>query len=63
MLKEILDALPAAVFVVDADVRIQEYNNLAAQFITATKDTVFQQRAGDILHCIHSSVMLVHLHR
>jgi nitrogen-specific signal transduction histidine kinase len=58
ILREVLDALPSVVFIVDRDVRVQEYNAAAAQFITVTKNAVLQQRAGDILCCIHSSRIL-----
>ncbi|MGB5684468.1 MAG: hypothetical protein WBM35_01555 [Candidatus Electrothrix sp.] len=58
ILREVLDALPSVVFVVDRDVRIQEYNALAAEFITTARGAVPQQRAGDILCCIHASAIL-----
>lgn len=55
MLREIFDALPSMIFVVDKEVRIQEYNAAAAELIRAERATVLQQRAGDVLHCINSS--------
>lgn len=58
ILREVLDALPSVVFVVDRDVRIQEYNTAAAEFIKAARSAVLQQRAGDILRCIHASAIL-----
>ena len=58
IIKEILDALPSAVCIVDEDVRIQEYNATAAELITAAKNAVLQQRAGDILHCINASAIM-----
>ncbi|CAK8724385.1 PAS domain-containing protein [Candidatus Electrothrix laxa] len=58
ILREVLDALPSVVFVVDRDVRIQEYNTAAAEFIKAARGGVLQHRAGDILHCIHASAIL-----
>ncbi|XOF34611.1 MAG: PAS domain-containing protein [Candidatus Electrothrix sp. YB6] len=57
MLREVFDALPSMVFVVDRDVRIQEYNAAAAELITAERAIVLQQRAGDILRCINASKM------
>lgn len=54
MLMTVFDALPSMVFVVDQDVRIQEYNAAASALLIAEKKTVLQRRAGDILHCMHS---------
>ncbi|MCI5132794.1 MAG: PAS domain-containing protein [Candidatus Electrothrix sp. EH2] len=54
MLREVFDALPSMVFVVDQDVRIQEYNAAAEELMRSGRDTILQQRAGEILHCIHS---------
>lgn len=58
VLREVLDALPSMVFVVDQDVRIQEYNKAAAELVVAARAAVLQKRAGDILYCIHSSSIL-----
>jgi PAS domain-containing protein len=55
ILREIFDALPSAVFVVDEDVRIQEYNNAASELLMADRQTILRHRAGDILHCIRSN--------
>jgi PAS domain-containing protein len=55
MLRAVFDALPSLVFVVDQDVRIQEYNTAASDLLIAERKTVLKQRAGEILHCIHSS--------
>ena len=55
MLRAVFDALPSLVFVVDQDVRIQEYNAAASDLLMAERKTVLKQRAGEILHCIHSS--------
>ena len=54
MLRVVFDALPSRVFVVDDDVRIQEYNASASDLLMTDRNTVLKQRAGDILHCIHS---------
>lgn len=54
LLRAVFDALPSLVFVVDQDVRIQEYNAAAAELLMAGRDAVLRRRAGDILHCIHS---------
>ncbi|WP_339135853.1 MAG: PAS domain-containing protein [Candidatus Electrothrix sp. GW3-4] len=54
-MREVFDALPSMVFVVDQDVRIQEYNAAATSvMITAEREAILQRRAGEILNCIHS---------
>ncbi|MBF0507008.1 MAG: hypothetical protein HQL09_09250 [Nitrospirae bacterium] len=55
MLRVVFDALPSLVLVVDQDVRIQEYNAAASDLLMTERKTVLKQRAGEILHCIHSS--------
>jgi hypothetical protein len=55
MLREIFDALPSMIFVVDQDMRIQEYNAAAEELMTDGRKTVLRQRAGDIFRCIHST--------
>lgn len=55
MLRDIFDALPSMVFVVDQDMRIQEYNAAAEELMTDGREAVLQQRAGDIFRCIHST--------
>lgn len=55
ILGAVFDALPSLVFVVDKDVRIQEYNAAAFDILMAERVTVLKRRAGDIMHCIHSS--------
>jgi hypothetical protein len=54
MLRAVFDALPSLVFVVDEDVRIQEYNTAAADLLMADRRTVLKRRAGEVIHCIHS---------
>lgn len=54
MLREIFDALPSIIFVVDQDVRIQEYNAAAKALITSTRSTIIQRRAGEVIKCIHA---------
>jgi len=55
ILKAVFDALPSLVFVVDQDVRIQEYNLAASDLLMTERMTIIKQRAGEILHCVHSS--------
>ena len=52
MLREVFDALPSMVFVVDQDVRIQEYNAAAAELISSRRETILQRSAGEVLNCI-----------
>lgn len=58
LLRAVFDALPSLVFVVDRDVQIQEYNAAAAELMMAERETILRQRAGEILHCIHSDEVL-----
>jgi len=52
---EVFDARLSLVFVVDEDVRIQEYKATASVYLMAEGMTVHNRRAGEILHCIHSN--------
>ena len=54
ILRAFFDALPSLVFVVDQDVRIQEYNAAASDLLMAERMTVIKQRAGETLHCVHA---------
>lgn len=55
MLRVVLDAMPSAVFVVDADVRIIMANRAAYELIRSS-DVPSQDslRAGEALHCLHA---------
>jgi PAS domain-containing protein len=55
MLSSVFDALPSPVFVVDEEVRIHEYNAAAAELLKTDRTTILKQRAGDVLHCLHST--------
>ena len=55
ILRAVFDALPSMVFVVDQDVRIQEYNAAASELLKAGRMSVLKLRTGEILHCIHSN--------
>ena len=55
MLRAVFDALPSLVFVVDQDVRIQEYNAAASDLMMAERKTVLKRRGGEVLHCLHST--------
>jgi PAS domain-containing protein len=51
----VLDAIPSAIFVVDDDVQILGYNLAASQMLAQEPSLVLRRRAGEILHCLHST--------
>lgn len=51
----VLDAIPSPIFVVDDDVQILGYNLAASQMLAQPPDLVLRRRAGEILHCLHST--------
>jgi PAS domain-containing protein len=51
----VLDTIPSPIFVVDDDVQILGYNLAASQMLAQEPDLVLRQRAGEILHCLHST--------
>jgi PAS domain S-box-containing protein len=51
--RTILDAIPLPIFVVDADVRIQDLNEAAGAVFGLNKGTVLKRRGGEVLHCLH----------
>jgi len=53
--KAILNAIPSPVFVVDADVRIHEFNEAAAPLLVQNPSLALQLRGGEALHCLHST--------
>jgi len=55
ILRAVFDALPSLVFVVDHDVTIHEYNAAAAALLGAQRTTILKRRAGEVLHCLHST--------
>lgn len=54
MFRSVFDSLPSLIFVVDHDVRIQEYNSAAADLLIAGRRAILKRRAGEVLHCLHS---------
>ncbi|MBF0549880.1 MAG: PAS domain-containing protein [Deltaproteobacteria bacterium] len=50
----ILNAIPHMIFVVDADVVIQDLNDAAAQVFGIDKTTIKRRRGGEVLHCLHA---------
>ena len=53
-LKHLLDAFPAAVFLVDEDLRILEFNAAAARRFAIDPRAILQSRLGDAQHCQHA---------
>lgn len=54
IMRNIFDVVPSMLFVVDAEMRISLLNPAAACLLEVDKDAALGQRAGDVLHCIHS---------
>ena len=55
LLKTVFDVIPSLIFIVDNDVRIQEYNATAAEFLSKKREAILKRRGGEVLHCIHST--------
>lgn len=53
--RAVFDAMPAMVFVVDEDVRIEEYNLAARALLGGDRSVVLRRRAGEVLHCLHEA--------
>jgi hypothetical protein len=54
MIRYVFDSLPSIIFVVDDDVRIQEYNTAAAELLLANRSSILKRRGGEVFHCLHS---------
>ncbi|MGA9821501.1 MAG: hypothetical protein WBQ36_07890 [Desulfobaccales bacterium] len=55
LVSTLLDAIPSPIFVVDDDIQIIGYNLTASQMVALNPELVIRRRAGDILHCLHST--------
>jgi len=53
-LRTLFDTIPLPAFILDEDVRIQDFNMAAAQFIGPEPASALYRRGGEALHCIHS---------
>lgn len=53
-LKEVFDAIPAMLLVVDQDVRIQHLNATASGGLGLELAGVYNKRGGEALRCVHS---------
>ena len=54
-MRNLFDALPSALFVVDEDVRIQFWNEAAALLLGPNPEQAYRKRGGEVLHCIHAT--------
>lgn len=58
MHRVVFDAMPLPVFVVDQNINVLECNAAATRLFKPGKRTRKQQKAGDILHCLHTTESL-----
>jgi len=54
----LLNAMPCPVLVVEEDVRIVDFNTAASKIIDEKREVVLRRRAGEMLHCLHSTETL-----
>ena len=55
LLRQLLDAIPSYVFLVDRDVTILDYNAAAGAFLGIGRRRILRHRGGDVFHCLHST--------
>jgi hypothetical protein len=55
ILRSVFDAMPSLIFVVDSDVRIQEFNASAAELLLLQRPSVLKRRGGEVLNCLHAA--------
>lgn len=53
-LKTVIDALPSAVFVVDADFNIFDLNPEAKTLFSIDSEVVLRRQSGEIMHCMNA---------
>ena len=53
-LRTIFDTTPLPTFIVDEDMRIQDCNQAATQFIRRGVELALHRRGGDVLHCVNA---------
>jgi PAS domain-containing protein len=54
LLRQLLDAIPSYVFLVDRDVTILDYNAAAGAFLGIGRRSILRHRGGEVFHCLHS---------
>lgn len=55
LFRTVFDVMPLLIFVVDDDVRIQEYNAAAADFLALQRSAILKRRGGEVLNCLHAT--------
>ena len=55
LFRSVFDAIPSFAFVVDDDVRIQDYNAAAGELLSVERLVIIKRRGGEVLHCIHAT--------
>jgi PAS domain-containing protein len=55
LLRQLLDAIPSYVFLVDRDMAILDYNAAAGAFLGTGPQQILGRRSGDVLRCLHST--------
>ena len=54
LLRQLLDAIPSYVFLVDRDGTVLDYNAAAGAFLGIGRRSILRHRGGDVFHCLHS---------
>jgi PAS domain-containing protein len=54
LLRQLLDAIPSYVFLVDRDVTVLDHNAAAGAFLGMRPRRILHRRAGDVFRCLHS---------
>jgi PAS domain-containing protein len=54
-LREVFDAIPAMLLIVDSDVKILHLNAMASVGLSLDIKAVYKKRGGEALHCINSA--------
>lgn len=52
---DLVDALPAFVFIADADMKILDLNAAASRWLAASRNDATGKKAGEVLNCGHST--------
>ena len=55
-LRAIFDAFPHPAFIVDAELRIQDFNVAAKPLLGSAPAMALHRRSGEALHCIHADL-------
>src|SRR5215472_5220892 len=55
LLRQLLDAIPSFVFLLDEDLRVIDCNAAAGDLTREDRQKVLLQRSGDVVHCFHST--------